>query len=61
MNLLMLKVGKEDYGRAKGLSVAVLGVEVYISKTRAGIWSIGYWIEWAPRNSWDHTFWKRKR
>lgn len=60
MNLIQLRAGKEDYNRAWGITVALLGVEAYVSRTRGGVWSFGFWVEWS-RLSWDKTIWRKKK
>lgn len=59
MKIIQLTVGKENYGSAKGVTVALLGVEVYASRTKGGVWMVGIYSDW---NDWsfEKTFWKKK-
>lgn len=56
MNIVQLRIGKCDYNRSTEFSVCLFGIEVYVSKTRMGVWTVGCYVDWRGY-SWSKTFW----
>ena len=59
MTFIKIQAGNSDYNRSKEVSVCLLGVEAYVSRTRGGVWTVGLDVEWR-RFNWSKTFWSKR-
>lgn len=58
MTVIQLKVGKSNYNKCREVSVCLFGFEAYVSRTRGGVWTLGFCSDW---NDWSFskTYWNK--